>query len=55
MIVGIIPAGIFGVVFEDYIDEYLFSSETVAIGLVFGSIFMIYADFIVGTDFHVLL
>ncbi|WP_428910506.1 undecaprenyl-diphosphate phosphatase [Niallia sp. Krafla_26] len=45
VIVGIIPAGIFGVLFEDYIDEYLFSTETVAIGLVLGAILMIYADF----------
>ena len=44
VIVGIIPAGIFGVLFEDYIDEYLFSTETVAIGLILGSILMIYAD-----------
>jgi undecaprenyl-diphosphatase len=44
VIVGIIPAGILGVIFEDYIDEYLFSTETVAIGLILGSILMIYAD-----------
>jgi undecaprenyl-diphosphatase len=44
VIVGLIPAGIFGVLFEDYIDEYLFSTETVLIGLVIGAIFMIIAD-----------
>lgn len=44
VLVGLIPAGIFGVLFEDYIDEYLFSTETVLIGLVIGAIFMIIAD-----------
>lgn len=44
VIVGLIPAGILGVLFEDYIDEYLFSTETVLIGLVLGAVFMIIAD-----------
>ncbi|MCQ6276829.1 undecaprenyl-diphosphate phosphatase [Bacillus sp. V3B] len=44
VIVGLIPAGILGLLFEDYIDEYLFSIETVAIGLVLGAILMILAD-----------
>ncbi|MEW9050233.1 MAG: undecaprenyl-diphosphate phosphatase [Neobacillus sp.] len=44
VMVGLIPAGVFGVLFEDYIDEYLFSTETVLIGLVIGAIFMIIAD-----------
>jgi undecaprenyl-diphosphatase len=44
VMVGLIPAGVFGVLFEDYIDEYLFSIETVLIGLVIGAIFMIIAD-----------
>jgi undecaprenyl-diphosphatase len=44
VIVGLIPAGIFGVLFEDYIDEHLFSTETVLIGLVIGAVFMIIAD-----------
>lgn len=44
VIVGLIPAGVLGVLFEDYIDEYLFSTETVLIGLVIGAIFMIIAD-----------
>lgn len=44
VIVGLVPAGIFGVLLEDYIDEYLFSTETVLIGLVIGAIFMIIAD-----------
>ena len=38
VIVGLIPAGVFGVLFEDYIDEYLFRTETVLIGLVLGAI-----------------
>ncbi|MCM3706069.1 MULTISPECIES: undecaprenyl-diphosphate phosphatase [Cytobacillus] len=44
VIVGLIPAGILGVLFEDYIDEHLFSTETVLIGLVIGAFLMIFAD-----------
>ncbi|WP_404330541.1 undecaprenyl-diphosphate phosphatase [Mesobacillus maritimus] len=44
VIVGLLPAGILGVLFEDYIDEHLFSLSTVIIGLVIGAIFMIFAD-----------
>lgn len=44
IIVGLIPAGVLGVLFEDYIDEYLFSLETVLIGLVVGAFLMIAAD-----------
>lgn len=44
VIVGLIPAGVLGVLFENYIDEHLFSTETVLIGLVIGAIFMIIAD-----------
>ncbi|EIJ79789.1 undecaprenyl pyrophosphate phosphatase [Bacillus methanolicus PB1] len=44
VIVGLIPAGILGVLFEDYIDEYLFSTATVLIGLVIGAVLMIIAD-----------
>ncbi|MBY0121711.1 undecaprenyl-diphosphate phosphatase [Bacillus sp. S/N-304-OC-R1] len=44
VIVGLIPAGILGVLFDDYIDENLFSTKTVLIGLVIGAIFMILAD-----------
>lgn len=44
VIVGLIPAGILGVLFEDYIDEHLFSVETVVIGLVIGAVLMIIAD-----------
>jgi undecaprenyl-diphosphatase len=44
VIVGLIPAGVLGVTFEDYIDEHLFSVETVIIGLVLGAILMVAAD-----------
>lgn len=44
VITGLIPAGVLGLLFEDYIDEYLFSTETVLIGLVIGSFLMIFAD-----------
>lgn len=42
--VGIIPAGVLGVLFEDFIDDNLFSIETVIIGLVIGAFLMIFAD-----------
>lgn len=44
VIVGIIPAGIVGVLFEDFIDENLFGIKTVIIGLILGAIWMIIAD-----------
>lgn len=44
VIVGLIPAGVLGVLFEDYIDEHLFSITTVLVGLVVGAILMIIAD-----------
>ncbi|WP_313893170.1 undecaprenyl-diphosphate phosphatase [Psychrobacillus sp.] len=44
VLVGLIPAGVLGVLFEDYIDEYLFRTETVLVGLVIGAILMIFAD-----------
>lgn len=44
VIVGLIPAGILGVLFDDYIDEYLFSTRTVVIGLVVGALLMLAAD-----------
>jgi undecaprenyl-diphosphatase len=42
--VGLIPAGVLGVLFDDYIDEHLFSTATVLIGLVIGALLMILAD-----------
>ncbi|MBT2690107.1 undecaprenyl-diphosphate phosphatase [Bacillus sp. ISL-47] len=50
VIVGLIPAGVLGVLFEDYIDEHLFSTETVLIGLVIGAVLMIFADIFGGTN-----
>lgn len=44
VIVGLIPAGILGFLLEDMIDEYLFSTATVLIGLVVGALLMIAAD-----------
>lgn len=44
VIVGIIPAGVLGVLVEDYIDAHLFSIKTVIIGLFIGAIFMMIAD-----------
>lgn len=48
VLVGIIPAGVFGVLFEDYIDENLFSTRTVIVGLIIGAIWMIVADRVSG-------
>jgi undecaprenyl-diphosphatase len=42
--VGLIPAGVLGFLFDDYIDEHLFSIRTVLFGLVIGAVFMIIAD-----------
>ncbi|MFJ7728817.1 undecaprenyl-diphosphate phosphatase [Neobacillus sp. NPDC097160] len=46
VIVGLIPAGVLGVLFNDYIDDHLFSTATVLIGLVIGAVLMILADVI---------
>lgn len=44
VIVGLIPAGILGMLFNNYIDDHLFSTTTVLIGLVIGALLMILAD-----------
>lgn len=44
VIVGLLPAGVLGLLFDDYIDEHLFSTSTVLIGLVIGAVLMICAD-----------
>ncbi|OMD37411.1 undecaprenyl-diphosphate phosphatase [Paenibacillus odorifer] len=44
VLVGLVPAGVLGVLFNDYIDEHLFSTSTVLIGLVVGAVLMIIAD-----------
>lgn len=43
--IGLLPAGILGVLFEDYIDSKLFGIETVVYALIAGAILMIIADF----------
>jgi undecaprenyl-diphosphatase len=53
VLVGLLPAGVLGVLFEDTIDEHLFSIETVLIGLFVGAIFMIIADVISSKYSHV--
>jgi undecaprenyl-diphosphatase len=42
--VGLLPAGVLGVLFEDFIDEHLFKAEYVLLSLVAGAILMIVAD-----------
>lgn len=44
VLIGILPAGILGVLLENYIDAHLFSVETVIIGLLVGAFLMIAAD-----------
>ena len=44
IVVGMIPAGILGLLFDDVIEKYLFSVPTVMIGLFVGAIYMIVAD-----------
>lgn len=43
-IIGLIPAIVFGLIFENIIDMYLFRVETVIIGLLLGAILMLVAD-----------
>jgi len=44
VLAGLAPAGVLGLLFDDYIDEHLFSSATVVFGLVTGAALMILAD-----------
>lgn len=44
IVVACIPSGILGVLFSDKIEEVLFSVPTVALALVVGGIWMIYAE-----------
>lgn len=44
VIVGMIPAGILGLLFDDLIETYLFSVPTVMIGLLLGAFYMIFAQ-----------
>lgn len=42
--IGLLPAATLGLLFEDYIDENLFTIQTVMIGLTIGALLMIVAD-----------
>ncbi|WP_311202538.1 undecaprenyl-diphosphate phosphatase [Peribacillus aracenensis] len=42
--VGLLPAGVLGLIFEDYIDDNLFTMKTVIVGLFLGAFLMIAAD-----------
>ncbi len=44
IIVGLLPAGVLGLLFEDYIDDHLFTMKTVIVGLFLGAFLMIAAD-----------
>jgi len=44
LVVGSIPAVILGVLFDDFIDEHLFNSWTVLIGLFVGAIFLLLSE-----------
>lgn len=44
VVIGLIPAGILGLLFDDLIDEYLFDVKYVIYSLIAGSILMIFAD-----------
>lgn len=44
LIIGILPAAILGLLFQDLIDEYLFGVQPVIWALIVGGIFMIIAD-----------
>ncbi len=46
IVIGLLPAIILGLAFEDYIDEYLFSIHTVVFGLIAGAFLMIIADLV---------
>jgi undecaprenyl-diphosphatase len=44
VLTAMFPAALLGFLFEDYIDQYLFSYHTVLVGLVVGGILMIVAE-----------
>ncbi|MFJ7470399.1 undecaprenyl-diphosphate phosphatase [Peribacillus frigoritolerans] len=44
ILVGLLPAGVLGLLFEDYIDDHLFTMKTVIVGLFLGAFLMIAAD-----------
>ncbi len=42
--VGVIPAVILGLLFEDYIDKHFFNATTVAVALIVGAILLLYSE-----------
>ncbi|MEJ8306132.1 undecaprenyl-diphosphate phosphatase [Saccharibacillus sacchari] len=44
--IGLLPAAVLGLLFDDYIDEHLFSIRTVLCALVAGAVLMIAADLV---------
>ncbi len=42
--VGVIPAVILGLLFEDYIDEHFFNPTTVAVALIVGAVLLLYSE-----------
>ncbi len=44
IILGIIPAGLIGLLLHGFIKEYLFSPKTVVVGLILGALLMIFAE-----------
>ena len=44
ILIGIVPAGVIGVLFNDVVDEKLFNTTTVLVGLVIGGILLIIAE-----------
>ncbi len=44
VVVGILPAGVIGILFEDVIDKYLFNPTTVAIALIVGAVWILFID-----------
>lgn len=46
VLAGLLPAGILYLLLDDYIDTYLFSTETVVIGLVAGAVLMLAAEWL---------
>ncbi|WP_159888641.1 undecaprenyl-diphosphate phosphatase [Paenibacillus puerhi] len=44
VILGLVPFGVLGLLFEDFIDEHLFSVRTVIMGLLLGAVLMLLAD-----------
>lgn len=48
ILIAFIPAAVIGALTHDYIEEYFFSSKTVAVALIFGGILMVLSENIFG-------